>query len=345
MKRRRNVSQPVLLPVSQPSVSTTTTRRPPSGSSSVIASSTASKRRVGLAKRWFSRSVRSSDVAVAGEVRADDDLVVEGADRGAVARPQPDDELLGGHARPLERGRHAGAGVDEHDRRNRLQTAGEVRNRLAVSVVEDLEVVAGECRDEIAVAVEDGRRHGDRFGRRPEDGRLLLLGLLRLRLGRKCRGRPQCREDRGRSHFDSLLLSARGSQRPRARAGILALRARRRVSRSFYFLITPSTSSRFCSISAWLRGLEVQAKQRLGVRPAHVEVPVRELGREPVERVGVAVGVLAGQRGQPRLDGGHVRHARVDLTGDEVLLAEAAPADRAASCACATSARGSAAPE
>ena len=99
-------------------------------------------RRIGEAMVFPERA--KQHVAVAGEVRADDDLVVEGADRGAIARTQPDDELLGGDAGPFERGGHAGAGVDEHDRRNRLQAAGKVRDRLAVSVVEDLEIVASE---------------------------------------------------------------------------------------------------------------------------------------------------------------------------------------------------------
>src|SRR6266568_6223292 len=67
-------------------------------------------------------------------------------------------------------------------------------------------------------------------------------------------------------------------------------------------------------------GLEVQAKERLGVRRSHVEVPVSRVDREAVQMRNRAV------RAEPLLElpqlAGHVGHARVDLAGDEVPLAE-----------------------
>ena len=86
--------------------------------------------------------------------------------------------------------------------------------------------------------------------------------------------------------------------------------------------------------------LEVEPQQRLGVRRAHVEVPVVVVDRDPVE-VRPTRRRSSARRSRPSallvLDLG------VDLAGDEVLLAEAVDAARRASRRPSTAARGSAA--
>ncbi len=84
--------------------------------------------------------------------------------------------------------------------------------------------------------------------------------------------------------------------------------------------MTPSTSSRLRSISSSRERFEVQPQQRLGVRRAHVEVPVVGLDREPVEmrhlprRAEPLLQLLQLQR--------DVRDRRVDLAREEVVLAK-----------------------
>ena len=59
-------------------------------------------------------------VAIARELRAEVDAIVEAADARLVARLQPDDELFGRRPRQMQQRRHARARVDQHDGGNGL---------------------------------------------------------------------------------------------------------------------------------------------------------------------------------------------------------------------------------
>ena len=104
--------------------------------------------------------------------------------------------------------------------------------------------------------------------------------------------------------------------------------------------ISASTSSRRRSMSSRDQALEVQPQQRLGVRRAHVEVPVVVVDRDAVELGDLGVGVA-------RLDLVQLRplvgDLGVDLAGDEVLARVVGAAARRASVPAWRAARGSAA--
>ena len=92
--------------------------------------------------------------------------------------------------------------------------------------------------------------------------------------------------------------------------------------------ISASTSSRLPPCPRARPGLEAQAQQRLGVRGAHVEVPVVVVDRDAVELGDLAVGVALSISRDLRLLVGDLG---VDLAGDEVLRAVAARAARPSS--------------
>lgn len=119
-------------------------------------------------------------VAVPGEVERDEDAAVEAGDDGLVAGAQAGDEALHGGTGELEVHRHAGARVEERRHGDGLQAAEEVGERLALAVVEDLEVFALQVADHPAAEIEHGDGHGNGGDGAPEDGRLLLRRPLRL---------------------------------------------------------------------------------------------------------------------------------------------------------------------
>ena len=121
---------------------------------------------------------------VAGEVpRIHLDAVREAPDPGLVARQELLDELLRRRPHETEIADHAAAAIEHQDDRDWLNPALEQREVLQLAVVVDLEVVAGEVRDQLALRVRHRHVHRHGPGAAAED-RLLAL---RLRRHRQCR--------------------------------------------------------------------------------------------------------------------------------------------------------------
>jgi len=80
-------------------------------------------------------------VSVVGERRADEDQIGEAADARAVARQQPQHELLRGDFQETEVQGHAAARVEHDDDGDRLDVALEHHQRRRLAVVGHFEVL------------------------------------------------------------------------------------------------------------------------------------------------------------------------------------------------------------
>ena len=178
-------------PVSLPSLSTRMTLRVslPSPNAS-IASVRARHSGVRALGMIAAGSAASSSLAVARERRADRDLVAKRPQARHVFWQQPLEELDGGAAQQRQIALHAPGDVEHDDEPDRLRAVVELRERLRLAVVADLEVVAAECRHEPAVPVGHGDEDTDRVASRAED-------LLCERRRTRCRkGQPHQRQAR-----------------------------------------------------------------------------------------------------------------------------------------------------
>ena len=129
-------------------------------------------------------------LAVARESRADRDLVAKRPQARHVFWQQPLEELDGGAAQQRQIALHAPGDVEQDDEPDRLRAVVELRERLGLAVVADLEVVAAERRHEPAVPVGHGDEDTDRVASRAED-------LLCERRRTRCReGQPHQRQAR-----------------------------------------------------------------------------------------------------------------------------------------------------
>jgi hypothetical protein len=105
-------------------------------------------------------------IAVVGEgVGMKLDLVVERADHPLVDRQHAHDELLRSVLYEVEGQRHAAAGVEHHDHRDRRGFVGERRDGLELAVIVDLEVVLREAGHEPLLGVDHGDVQGHALGR------------------------------------------------------------------------------------------------------------------------------------------------------------------------------------
>jgi hypothetical protein len=128
------------------------------------------RRRVG---RNRGRERRVERRRVAGERRADGDLAAERADSHLVVGTKSRVQLPARLAEDAEIPVHASAHVEQDDEADRLRCVVEERDRLRLAVVEDLEVLASQRRDEPAVLVGHGGEDGDGLRRPSKHGRLL----------------------------------------------------------------------------------------------------------------------------------------------------------------------------
>ena len=92
---------------------------------------------------------------------ADLDLVSERSDASEIVLGEAREELRRGRAQQGQIALHAAGDVEHHDEANRLRLVLELRERLRMTVVPDLEVLARERRHEAAVLVRDGREDAD----------------------------------------------------------------------------------------------------------------------------------------------------------------------------------------
>ncbi len=143
-----------------------------------------------------------------------------------------------------------------------------------------------------------------RVGPRVDQRQRVILDQIRV-------DAPDLKRRRYRQAMDARL----GGPREQL---LLALRVR--LSGVVHERISASTSSRRRSMSSReTQRLQAQAQQRLGVRRAHVEVPVLVVDRDAVQPVLARVGVALGEL---RHLGLGVCDLGVDLAGDEVLRAQ-----------------------
>ena len=186
---------------SMPSVNMRMTRRPSWCCSAVIATLTAFQSGVGPASWSSVRRILDQIALVAGEVvRIDLDAVGEAADAGLVAGQELLDELLRRRSHKAKVADHAAAAIEHDDDRDRLDVVLEHREVLQLAVVVDLEIVAGEIRDQLAFGVGHRHVHGHGPGAAAED-RLLALRLW---------GHRQCRAQRRDEWDDNAHESSRG---------------------------------------------------------------------------------------------------------------------------------------
>ena len=99
------------------------------------------------------RQRRQQFARVAGERRADDDLLAEGPDPSPIVEPKVFDELRGAVAKQRQVSRHAAGHVEHHDETDRGRRVVEERDRLRLPFVANLEIVLRQRGDETAVLV------------------------------------------------------------------------------------------------------------------------------------------------------------------------------------------------